>query len=233
MDTGMRHLLDEIRPGLDRLLLLGTDPALVTISGPAGAGKSSIAKSFAEMYLADCNSISLDDYLIEQEARKRPGLLGKYDLVGYRTDMATILSAQPTFVPTYSQVTHRRGTDRLVLPRRLVIVEGVLANLPRSVRRRAPVSIYADAPPWIRVERQVMRALRDGRFGDISSDELRERFWIKADEEDQHIRRQALLADWIWDTNSGVLLPCRQGRHPNSRGGDYPIPRSVEDNIAF
>jgi len=78
-------------------------------------------------------------------------------------------------VPMYDFATHRRSEEtRRVEPRAVVIVEGILVFVERSLRERLQLKLFVDTPADIRVFRRIRRDLEQ-RGRDFAS--VREQYY--------------------------------------------------------
>jgi uridine kinase len=142
------------------------EPLIVGIAGGSGSGKSSVAQATAALLGPDkVARLCHDAYYRDRSAlppETRNGL--NYD-TPEAFDQALLLehldalrAGRPIRPPVYCFVTHRRtGQDALLVPRPVVVVEGILLLWEPAVRAALDLSIYVDAPERVRLERRLRR----------------------------------------------------------------------------
>lgn len=90
--------------------------------------------------------------------------------------LADLLSGKPTKVPVYDFVTHSRKINFLEQsPVEIVVVEGILALYPASLRKLASCRIFVEASADVRFARRVERDVRErGRTAESVAKQWRE-----------------------------------------------------------
>lgn len=166
-------------------------PAVVGITGPMAAGKSTLAAALGGLV------VSTDRYLPDYEALPEHAwdLPGSSDLARLATDLAGLRAGRATRVPTWSFHTHARSGEEALEPQPLVVVEGLHA-LHEIVRGHLDVAVLVDAPREERWRRCVERERRGERGWSI---EYVERFFASVAEPtfDAHGRASAAHADLV------------------------------------
>ncbi|HEY7729199.1 MAG TPA: uridine kinase [Candidatus Eisenbacteria bacterium] len=143
---------------------------LIGIAGGTGAGKTLVAQSIAQdlgsehvliveqdSYYKDLQHIPLG----ERENRNfdHPDA---FDRELLRSHMETLLSGREIDVPIYDMRSHTRLAEpRRVLPRRIVILDGLLILDDPALRQRMDIKIYVDADPDVRFIRRLKRDLTE------------------------------------------------------------------------
>lgn len=136
----------------------------VAIVGGSGAGKSWLAERLQQCLGGSCARISLDHFY-----RDRSHLpAGKRERVNYdhpraidwervRQFLSDARAGRTTFVPQYDFKTHTRVGPQLWEPRPVVVFEGLWLLTRETVRRHFDLSIFLDAPGWLRLRWRIAR----------------------------------------------------------------------------
>jgi len=134
-------------------------PAVVGITGPMAAGKSTLAAALGGLVL------STDRYLPDYEglAEHEWDLPAHSDLARLSEDLALLRSGAPASVPMWSFHTHSRVGEESIGPAPLIVVEGLHA-LAGPVRQHLDLAVLVDAPRDVRWSRCVERE-RTGERG--------------------------------------------------------------------
>lgn len=137
-------------------------PALVHITGPVGAGKSTLARQMASASRG--LTISTDHYLpdyskVDSARRDEPD---EADLPALADHLALLKRGHPAEIPVWSFQSHRREGMQLIQPAELVIVEGLFALHPR-IAPLADLLVYVHAESATRWSRWEAIELRGER----------------------------------------------------------------------
>jgi uridine kinase len=150
-------------------------PKLVAIVGGSGAGKSWLARRLREALKLPATLLSLDDFYLDQShlaPDKRDQV--NYDhpqAIDWRLTEAVLLgckAGRAVYVPRYSFITHtRRKTFKMVLPKPIILVDGLWLLWRPRIRRLFDLRIFVHCSERIRLERRLERDIaargRDGR----------------------------------------------------------------------
>jgi uridine kinase len=165
-----------------------TSGNVLGLTGPPGAGKSTLAHAIDAKVAGTTLILSLDDLYLSKVERARRGLAwrgppGSHDLPLLIDVLDRLRSgALPVTVPRFDSRIDDRGPDETVTSRPdLVIVEGWFLGYPDEgygeVTRRLGLLVFLDVPTAVAKQRRFERErqLRDAGGG-FSEDQM-ERFW--------------------------------------------------------
>ncbi len=138
---------------------------VIGVAGGTASGKSSLVNSvISEIGDELATRIGLDSYYHDQSdlaACDRDSLNYDHpdaiDFEKIAIDLATLATGQPIHVPIYDFETHVRMGSYEVKPRRIIVVEGILALASEILRAHFDVSVFIDASPAIRFARRLER----------------------------------------------------------------------------
>lgn len=131
----------------------------VGITGPAGAGKSHLARALSTCVLAT------DDYLPDYDTTPEHlrDLPESSDLARLAGDLSSLASGRTALVPIWSFAEHRRVGQREVRPEPVIVCEGLHA-LHAAVRGALDLMVFVEAPQDVRW-RRVEHREREGQRG--------------------------------------------------------------------
>lgn len=144
-------------------------PVVIGIAGGTGSGKTTVAKAIHDRVGKDkIEWISHDSYYrnfegLDPEERHHinfdhPDSL-ETELLARHLDV--LVKGASVEVPIYDFTTHSRKTEtQRVEPRRVIIVEGILALYEPELRKRIDIKLFVDTPPDIRFVRRLMRDIK-------------------------------------------------------------------------
>lgn len=141
-------------------------PFVLGVAGGTGSGKTTLVRRLIEKLGADRIAVvEHDSYYLPNVALT----VGERDQINYDhpdaletsllvNHLDQLKSNRPVDVPVYDFTTHcRRKETRRVNPRRLIIVEGILALSDRALRDRMDLRIFVDAGDDVRLNRRLKR----------------------------------------------------------------------------
>ena len=176
---------------------------LVAIAGGSGAGKTRLARQLEAALDPDTTVLALDDFYrdfsqLPVAARERvnfddPEALD-WNLVS--KVLKRCRAGLSVRIPRYDFVTHtRRSEGRRIIPRGVVIVEGLWALLKPEVRALFDFRIFLECPARVRLERRVVRDVAErGRDAGSARRQFRERV---APMHNRFVEPQAHWADLV------------------------------------
>jgi uridine kinase len=141
-------------------------PFVLGVAGGTGSGKTTLVRRLIEKLGADQIAVVehdsyylSNDTLTEAEREQinydHPDALETSLLVDH---LDQLKSNRPVEVPVYDFATHRRRVEtRRVDPRRLIIVEGILALSDSALRDRMNLKVFVDAGDDVRLNRRLKR----------------------------------------------------------------------------
>ena len=136
-------------------------PCVVAISGPGGAGKTTLGKNLESHFGSRvCIAIDLDDYILPRIVKLEKGLMG-YDprlsrLADIRRDVLELLDSRPIFKSVYDPNTGTHPTKEKIDPRQIVVLAGGSA-LHDEVRDLADVTVFLDASEEVQLKTRLKR----------------------------------------------------------------------------
>lgn len=146
----------------------GARPSLlVGIAGPSCAGKTELARWLAARLSAPV--LNLDHYYVdlahlplEERAKTNFDEPAAVDHDAIVHDVAALGRGEPVTAPLYDFSTHARarGGERIV-PRGLVVVEGLFALYWPELREHFSVKLFVDAPDTLCLKRRLERDVRE------------------------------------------------------------------------
>jgi uridine kinase len=187
---------------------------IVGVAGGTGSGKTTVAHALARSLPQDrCEVIEYDsyyraqDHLPEEERQHtnydHPDALESELLCEH---LARLRSGQSVQVPVYDFVQHTRSPEsRLVEPRSVILVEGIMTLAVPSVRELLDIKIFVDTDADIRVFRRIRRDI------------------------EQRGRSFASIRDQYYNTVRAMHLEFVE---PSKRWADLIVPEGGENHVA-
>lgn len=148
----------------------------IGISGGSGSGKTTVAQKITnKVGLERISFIEMDSYykdLSHLKFEERAGYNfdhpASLDIDLFIEHLKTLKAGKPIDKPKYSFIAHTREKDtERVVPRPVVILEGLLLFENRSVRENIDIKTYVETPSDIRFIRRLTRDIKErGRTPD-------------------------------------------------------------------
>ena len=163
------------------------DHYVIAISGGSGSGKSTLADALASEIGSSCATVlTVDAYyhdlahlsLTERERTNfdHPDAL---DLALFERHVLALKRGQTIQQPCYDFETHCRQAQTVeIIPRKWIVVEGILVTATASLRDLYDQVIYVEADRTVRWQRRLQRDQRDRGRDEASI----ARFWARAEE---------------------------------------------------
>lgn len=151
---------------------MSSNHLVVGIAGGTSSGKTTVAQQIASA-LGEANIVVLqhDSYYKDLSAfgGKKPHEINfdhpdAYDTPLLIQHIRLLRQGQPVRQPVYSYTTYRRTAERLVEPKRIIIVEGILVFYEKELRDLIDVKVFVDTDDDERLLRRIQRdVLERGR----------------------------------------------------------------------
>lgn len=145
---------------------------IVGIAGGSGSGKTTLANKIIQYFGDEAALISLDSYYKDFSAmsmEERENINFDHpqslDFALLKKHVDALKEYKPVQIPVYDFVTHARSTEtRLVEPKEIVIIEGILVLADTELREMFDLKMYVDTDDDIRILRRIQRdVLERGR----------------------------------------------------------------------
>jgi uridine kinase len=156
-------------------------PKLIALVGGSGAGKSWLARQLQQALDLPVARLSLDDFYRDQ-SHLAPAARDRVNFdhpraIDWRLAQSVLLgcrAGRTVYVPRYNFVTHtRRPTFKTLIPRPVILVDGLWLLWPPRVRRLFDLRIFLHCPERLRLDRRLARDVRERGRDDRS---VRRRF---------------------------------------------------------
>ncbi len=140
-------------------------PLVIGIAGGTGSGKTTLMKSLIESFGQQVTVLSHDNYYkrhdeLSYEARTllnydEPAALDTSLLV-YQLDQ--LIHGQEVDCPVYDFTVHNRSNETIhLVPRPVIIVEGIMIFADEQLRELMDIRIFIDADADVRICRRIRR----------------------------------------------------------------------------
>lgn len=139
-------------------------PVYIAIVGGSGAGKSWLAERLLQCFGNQCARISLDNFYRDRShlpaARRErinydhPRAVDWQRVLQFLRDTR---AGRATFVPQYEFKTHARVAPQLWEPKPVIVFEGLWLLCRAELRQEFDLSIFLDAPGWLRLRWRTAR----------------------------------------------------------------------------
>ena len=163
------------------------DHYVIAISGGSGSGKSTLAdalvseigSSFATVLTVDAYYHDLAHLSLTERERTNFDHPDALDLALFERHVLALKCGQTIQQPCYDFETHCRQAQTVeIIPRKWIVVEGILVTATASLRDLYDQVIYVEAGRTVRWQRRLQRDQRDRGRDEASI----ARFWARAEE---------------------------------------------------
>ena len=141
------------------------DILVIGIAGGSGSGKTTLMKNLVERFGEDVTVISHDNYYKRHdELTYEQRCLINYDEPdAFETDLMAkhldlLRHGEAIDCPVYDYTVHNRSDETIrIIPRRVIIVEGILIFADEALRELMDIRIFVDTDADIRLCRRIKR----------------------------------------------------------------------------
>lgn len=178
---------------------------VLAIAGSSGSGKSTLAGLLAAyLGLEKTQVLHGDSVLIPKANRLGQAFLQKWDFSTLDAGLQALHAGKCFQFLGFDQQTRERDQVVVWRPAPVLIVEGCIALFSSSVLRFASLRVYVDAPPDLRVARQIQRLTSDGWYRSAARAKVVHDIKAKSDLEEPIIALQRANCDVLVDTSAPV-----------------------------
>ncbi len=163
------------------------DSYVIAIAGGSGSGKSTLANalvselgsSFATVLAIDAYYHDLAHLSLTERERTNFDHPDALDLALFEQHVLALKAGQTIQQPCYDFGTHcRQAQTTEIIPRKWMVVEGILVTATASLRALYDQVIYVEADRTVRWQRRLLRDQRDRGRDEASI----ARFWARAED---------------------------------------------------
>lgn len=184
------------------------------VAGGSGSGKTWLAKAIAAAFPGQTTTVCHDWYyrhnggLGEAEALKlnfdHPRAL---ETALMCRDLDRLMAGRSIEAPVYDYATHSRLAEiRVVEPRPLVILDGILVLAEKSLRERMTMSVFIETPDDVRLMRRVRRDCTERRVDLEETLRLYEQYVRPMHK--RYVEPSSHHATWIWSQLADKTFPA-------------------------
>lgn len=145
-------------------------PLTIGVAGGTGSGKSTVARNILELAGADhvaylCHDsyyFDHSDLSPEERAKVNYDHPDSLDNALFSEHIRMLQKGFPVETPTYNFSTHARAAEtRTIMPRRVILVEGILIFASPEIRRLLDIRVFVDTDADIRFIRRLSRDITE------------------------------------------------------------------------
>jgi uridine kinase len=144
-------------------------PFVVAVAGGTGSGKSTLSERICRALPDQVALIRHDNYYLDQKQLPFAERVKKnYDHpLAFETELLiahldALRAGQSIYMPEYDFTQHvRKETEVKVVPRSVIIVEGILVLENADLRKRFDLKLFVDTDSDTRILRRLMRDLNE------------------------------------------------------------------------
>ena len=140
----------------------------IGIAGGTGSGKATLTEHLKQHFGDDISVVHHDSYYKHQDLPFEERCKQNYDHPdAFETDLMVkqlkeLKSGKAIHCPVYSYADHQRTEEtELILPSKVVIVEGILIFQDPTLREMLDIKIFVETDADVRILRRALRDVRD------------------------------------------------------------------------
>lgn len=140
----------------------------IGIAGGTGSGKTTLTEHLKQHFGDDISVVHHDSYYKHQDLPFEERCKQNYDHPdAFETDLMVkqlkeLKSGKAIHCPVYSYADHQRTEEtELILPSKVVIVEGILIFQDPTLREMLDIKIFVETDADVRILRRALRDVRD------------------------------------------------------------------------
>lgn len=145
------------------------DILIVGIAGGSASGKTTVVNRVKEFFGENITIIGHDNYYkahnemtYEERSQLNYDHPNAFDTERMIEDVKRIKAGEAVEIPVYDYSVHNRSEHtQLVLPQRVVVLEGILLLYDAELRDLMDVKVFVDAPADERLVRRIKRDMRE------------------------------------------------------------------------
>ncbi len=137
---------------------------LIVIAGGSASGKTTVANKITEL-VSESILIKMDDYYeanteisLSERVKKNYDHPLAFDFDLLEKHIKSLLANKGIEKPIYNFITHSRETEtQIIAPKKIIILEGILALYPASLQKLASIKLFVDTDSDERFIRRLKR----------------------------------------------------------------------------
>lgn len=145
------------------------DILIVGIAGGSASGKTTVVNKVKEFFGENITIIGHDNYYkahndmtYEERSQLNYDHPNAFDTERMIEDVKRIKAGEAVEIPVYDYSVHNRSEcTQLVLPQRVVVLEGILLLYDAELRDLMDVKVFVDAPADERLVRRIKRDMKE------------------------------------------------------------------------
>ena len=142
---------------------------VIGIAGGTGSGKTTLMKNIIDRFSHDVTVISHDNYYKRHDelTYEQRCLLNYDEPAALETDLMALhldklRQGQAIDCPVYDFTVHNRSDETIrIVPKRVIIVEGILIFENKPLRDLMDIRIFVDTDADVRLGRRILRDVRE------------------------------------------------------------------------
>ncbi|MBI5346874.1 MAG: uridine kinase [Chlamydiae bacterium] len=149
--------------------LFASDIIFIGIAGGSGSGKTTLANKIHQQFLEDSIIISQDNYYkplssfpLEAQGKINFDHPDAIDFLLLKEHLLQLKEGKGIDEPIYDFITSDRKKETIsIMPKKIIILEGVLIFTQESIRDLLDIKIYVDTDSDIRLLRRIERDIKE------------------------------------------------------------------------